>query len=131
MVERVRAFTSRLVLARADLASTIIRASDERSVTAEMKVQATCDKCGRDFLLSQIGPESDAPGRCPFCGARFARHYSTVLVDAVAEAEAAAEAFVHALGRLQAMETGFDIDIEELLTDVAELVRAHETSKAG
>jgi hypothetical protein len=96
-----------------------------------MKIRAKCETCGRNFLLSQIGPESDAPGRCPFCGARFARHYSTVLVDAVRDTEAAAAQFVHELGRLQAMETGFDIDIEELLRTVNELVRAGERKTAG
>lgn len=95
-----------------------------------MKIEATCDTCGRRFLLSQIGPESDAPGRCPFCGARFARHYSTVLVDAVREAEIEASRFVQVIGRLQAMETGFDVDIDRLLTDVEEQVRARE-GKAG
>ena len=92
-----------------------------------MKIEAKCDTCHRTFLLSQIGPESDAPGRCPFCGARFARHYSTVLVDAVQEAERSATFFVQSLGRLQAMETGFDIDIDRLLRSLAEQVRGHDT----
>lgn len=91
-----------------------------------MKIEATCDTCGRRFLLSQIGPASDSPGRCPFCGARFGRHYSTVLVESVAEAEAAAALFVQALGKLQALETGFDVDVEALLAEVEEQVRAHE-----
>ncbi len=92
-----------------------------------MKIEAKCETCHRTFLLSQIGPESDAPGRCPFCGARFARHYSTVLVDAVAEAEGSAALFVQSLGRLQAMETGFDLDIEGLLRGLGEQVRAHDS----
>jgi hypothetical protein len=92
-----------------------------------MKVEATCDTCGRKFLLSQIGEEADSPGRCPFCGARFARHYSTVLVEAVEAAEAAAANFVRALGRLQAMETGFDVDIDGLLARLEEEIRAHES----
>ena len=96
-----------------------------------MRIEATCDTCKRTFILSQIGPESDAPGRCPFCGARFARHYSTVLVDAVEEAEVTAARFVHALGKLQAMETGFDIDIEGLLRVLSESVRAHDSTAAA
>lgn len=91
-----------------------------------MKIEARCETCGRVFLLSQIGAESDAPGRCPFCGARFARHYSTVLVEAVSQAEISATRFVQALGRLQSMETGFDIDIEKVLETVADHVRAQE-----
>jgi hypothetical protein len=54
-----------------------------------------------------------------------------VLVDAVQDAETAARYFVNILGRLQAMETGFDIDIEQLLTSVAEHVRAHEREQAA
>jgi hypothetical protein len=96
-----------------------------------MKIEATCDTCGRRFLLSQIGPDSDAPGRCPFCGARFARHYGMVLVEAVEEAEATAARFVQALGRLQAMETGFDIDLEAAMERLGDQVRAHEQRPAA
>ena len=91
-----------------------------------MKIEAKCDRCSRTFLLKQIGPESDAPGRCPFCGKRFARHYSTVLVDAVEDAEDSAVRFVNTIARLQSMETGFDIDIEGLLATVSEQVREQE-----
>jgi hypothetical protein len=96
-----------------------------------MKIEAKCGTCGRTFLLSQIGPHSDAPGRCPFCGAHFGRHYSAVLVDAVAAAEEGAERFVQAVGRIQGMETGFDIDVEGLLENIAEQVRAHERQEAS
>ena len=96
-----------------------------------MKIEAKCGTCGRTFLLSQIGPDSDAPGRCPFCGAHFARHYTTVLVESVERAEVAASQFVSVLGRLQTMETGFDIDIEKLLATIAEQVRAHELHQAA
>jgi hypothetical protein len=96
-----------------------------------MKIEAKCETCGRTFLLSQIGPDSDAPGRCPFCGAHFARHYTTVLTDTVNDAEVAARHFVSVLGRLQSMETGFDIDIEGLLKELAQQVRAHEQRKVA
>ncbi len=94
-----------------------------------MKIEAKCDNCSRTFLLSQIGADSDAPGRCPFCGHRFARHYSGILVETVNATEVAASNFVHVLGRLQGMETGFDIDIEGLLRTVSEQVRAHSGPK--
>lgn len=96
-----------------------------------MKIEATCDTCERTFLLSQIGPDSDAPGRCPFCGARFARHYSTVLVETVKEAEVAAQRFVHALDRLQTIETGFDVHIDRLLLAIDEHVGSHEGREAA
>ena len=96
-----------------------------------MKIEANCQNCSRTFLLSQIGEESDAPGRCPFCGHRFARHYSPVLVETVKAAEVAAANFVHVLGRLQGMETGFDIDIERLLRTISEQVREHSDPKVS
>lgn len=96
-----------------------------------MKVRATCETCGRTFLLSQIGADSDAPGRCPFCGAKFAKHYSSVLVDAVREAEQSAASFAHALGRLESMETGFDIDIDELLGDLADDLNRPDPRRAA
>lgn len=95
-----------------------------------MKIEATCNTCDRTFLLSQIGPESDAPGRCPFCGARFGRHYTTILPEAVEGAETSAARFVHILGRLQNLETGFDIDIEGLLKTISDEVRQHEHQQA-
>ena len=96
-----------------------------------MKIEATCDTCERTFLLTQIGPESDAPGRCPFCGARFARHYSTVLAETVREAEDAAQRFTSILGRLQSMETGFDIHFGRLLKSLDDSVRAHAQQSTG
>lgn len=96
-----------------------------------MKIEAKCENCSRTFLLSQIGEDSDAPGRCPFCGQRFARHYSPVLVETVSAAEAAAANFVHVLGRLQGLETGFDIDIERLLRRVSEQIRAQSDPKVA
>ena len=96
-----------------------------------MKIEATCDTCERKFLLSQIGPEADAPGRCPFCGARFGRHYTTVLVESAVEAETATARFVHAIRRLLAMETGFQVDLDSLLQDAAEQIRAAESARAA
>lgn len=96
-----------------------------------MRIEATCDTCGRKFLLSQIGPEADAPGRCPFCGARFGRHYTTVLVESAQETEEATTRFVHSLRKLLSMETGFDIDVEGLLKDLADHVRAGDSGQVA
>ena len=91
-----------------------------------MKIEGTCGTCGRRFLLAQIGPDSDAPGRCPFCGARFARHYNTLLVETVAEVERAASDFINALNRLQDMEKGFVIEHDELVADITVTIREHD-----
>lgn len=91
-----------------------------------MKIEATCNTCGRTFQLSQIGLDSEAPGRCPFCGAHFARHYTTLLPETVEEAEAAAAHFVSAVNKLQALQTGFRIDFEGLLRTLEEQVRSDQ-----
>lgn len=96
-----------------------------------MSIEATCGTCDRKFLLEQIGPESDNLGRCPFCGTKFGRHYTTVLVEAVKDAEISGQRFVNALGRLQGMETGFEIDIDGALEDTAKQIRAHERKAAS
>lgn len=95
-----------------------------------MKIEATCNTCGRTFLLSQIGPQSDAPGRCPFCGARFARHYGGALVDSVQDAEQASQHITVALRRLIGFETGFDIDIDAVITSLQDSLREAETKAA-
>lgn len=95
-----------------------------------MNIEGRCKTCGRTFLLSQIGSDADAPGRCPFCGAHFARHYSTVIGDAAEEAEAAASHFARAFSQLQAMGTGFDLDMDALLRAVADQIKATEPREA-
>ena len=92
-----------------------------------MKIQATCNTCHRTFLLSQIGPDSDAPGRCPFCGARFARHYGGALVEAVEDAERASARASASLRRLIAFETGFDIDTEAVVDSLRTTLKDAET----
>lgn len=91
-----------------------------------MKIEGTCGTCGRTFLFSQIGPDSDVPGRCPFCGARFARHYRGTLVETVQATEVAANDLVHALQRLESIETGFTIDTDSLLANLQKQVDEHE-----
>ena len=96
-----------------------------------MKIQAVCGTCARRFLLSQIGPDSDAPGRCPFCGARFGRHYTTVLDETAQETEDATANFIHSMRRLLSMETGFQVDVDGLLMDLAQHVRSAESDRAA
>lgn len=96
-----------------------------------MRIEANCDQCGRTFLLSQIGPDAEAPGRCPFCGQRFARHYAGVLMETVQNAELAATQFVQMLGRLQNMETGFRIDLDGLLRTLSRQAQDNEQRPAS
>ena len=96
-----------------------------------MRIEAKCDQCGRTFLLSQIGPDSETPGRCPFCGHRFARHYAGVLMETVQNAEISANNFVQMLSRLQNMETGFRIDLDGLLDDLSKRAQENQQQPAA
>ena len=86
-----------------------------------MKLEATCNTCGRRFALVQIlpGPDGTA-GRCPFCGTNFGRHYVQVLPEAIEDAEAASDALVAAIEKLQGMHPGFRIDLKTLLRRFSE-----------
>ncbi len=86
-----------------------------------MKFEATCNTCGRRFLLTQILPSpAREGGRCPFCGARFGRHYLPLLPEAITRAEASAEEFLDSFKKLAGMHPGFRIDTENLLARLAE-----------
>lgn len=88
-----------------------------------MNLEATCDTCGRRFLLGQILPEPDGTGgRCPFCGTPFARHYSTVLPEMIGDAEAAFVRFAATMERLTDLRSGFDVDLDAALAAIKERV---------
>jgi hypothetical protein len=56
-----------------------------------MPVTAWCGRCGESFPLAEVLAAS-APGHCPRCGVALAPDYSAVLVSAVRQMLAAAEA---------------------------------------
>jgi hypothetical protein len=86
-----------------------------------MRLEATCQNCGRRFLLAQIKPEPEGTGgRCPFCGFRFGRHYVQVLPEVVDRAEHASDAFESALEQLHDMHPGFEVDYASILKRLAE-----------
>ena len=86
-----------------------------------MKLEATCNTCGRRFALVQILPGPDGTsGRCPFCGANFGRHYVQVLPESIEDAEAALDDLVGSIEKLQGMHPGFRIDMKTLLRRFSE-----------
>lgn len=97
-----------------------------------MRLEATCNTCGRTFLLVQILPEPDGTGgRCPFCGARFGRHYLAMLPEAVRTAETAADRFATAVRRLNEIHPGFRMDVGKLLAQLQEEVAASREDATG
>jgi DNA-directed RNA polymerase subunit RPC12/RpoP len=86
-----------------------------------MKLEATCQNCGRRFLIAQIRPEPEGTGgRCPFCGRRFARHYVATLPHVLDAAEQAADAFLSALEHLNDMHPGFQVEYGPILKRLSE-----------
>lgn len=86
-----------------------------------MRLEASCNTCGRRFALAQIQPGPDGTsGRCPFCGTRFGRHYVQVLPESVGDAEKAFDDLIAALEKLQGMHPGFRIDLPRLTRRLAE-----------
>jgi hypothetical protein len=53
------------------------------------------------------------------------------LIETVRQVEIETDRFVTALSRLQAMETGFDIDVDQLLKSIEQQVRDHERPQAS
>jgi hypothetical protein len=90
-----------------------------------MKLEATCNTCGRRFALAQILPGPDGTdGRCPFCGTNFGRHYVQVLPEVIEDAEMAADSLINAVEKLQGMHPGFRIDLKTLLRRFSEELQA-------
>lgn len=86
-----------------------------------MKLEATCNNCSRRFALDMILPGPDGTsGRCPFCGFHFARHYVSLLPDAIKAAESALEQLESALSLLKGMSPGFTLEIGSLARDLVE-----------
>lgn len=93
-----------------------------------MKLEATCNNCSRRFALDMILPEPDGTsGRCPFCGFHFARHYVSLLPDAIKAAESALEQLESALSLLKGMNPGFTLEVGELAKALVEQSSAGES----
>lgn len=80
-----------------------------------MKIKGTCRRCGRDFLVEQV---IRSGGRCPWDGKPFQPDYAVVLVDALADAEAAGGTLENALEKLADMEPAFVLDPESVLAEL-------------
>lgn len=96
-----------------------------------MKLDATCETCGRRFALAQILPEpTGTGGRCPFCGHNFARHYVSVLPGLLEDAERGADFLAGAIERVQGLRPGFRIDLEGLMSKLREELGSMENESA-
>ena len=77
-----------------------------------MKVKGTCRNCGREFLVQQI---VESEGHCPWCGKPFQPHYTAVLAEALAQAEASGSTLENALEKIAGMDPALVLDEDSVL----------------
>ncbi|HVL05851.1 MAG TPA: hypothetical protein VM388_07675 [Acidimicrobiales bacterium] len=87
-----------------------------------MRIAATCEHCGREFLLYQLYNTSPVTAdRCPHCSA----HLGIVGVARLAaSADQALHALVQCLKEFSGRKPGFRIDAQSVLGPVTEAVGA-------
>lgn len=94
-----------------------------------MRIGATCDRCGREFLLFQLYNASPAlADRCPHCFA----HLGIIRVSPLAvTADRALAALVGALEEIAGRKPAFRLDPESVLTPVREALGAFSEPPAA
>ena len=86
-----------------------------------MKPAAWCGVCGRSFRLAEVVEPGHA-GRCPRCGRIFAPDYSAVLVAALRELLAAADALEAAARQTRDVAPLLHVDARRLCADLEALL---------
>ena len=86
-----------------------------------MRTGAWCGGCGRSFALAEVVEPGNA-GRCPRCGRIFAPDYSAVLVAAVRQLLAAADALEAAARQARDVAPRLHIDARRLCDDLEALL---------
>ena len=94
-----------------------------------MRVRATCDACGRQFLFFQLyNADPDDADRCPHCG----RHLGVVNVRSLArQADRAADRLTDCLNELAARGPAFRIDPDSILGPISDAVAALSATADG
>lgn len=93
-----------------------------------MKIRGTCANCGREFLPEQV---IDAGGHCPWCGKAFNRDYTSLLVQALRQADLAGDALEAALKDIASIdELAMDVDEESILEPLRDALAAVRRRRA-
>jgi hypothetical protein len=93
-----------------------------------MKIMVICDKCGRDFLLSQLVDGPAITGRCPWCGDLVAPGYVQMLPELIRQAENAGYQLGAAIKHLRGDWTHFRIRTESILGPLETALAGEETT---
>lgn len=87
-----------------------------------MRIRGTCTNCGREFMPDQV---IESGGHCPWCGKAFNRDYTSLLVQALRQADEAGDALEAALKDIAALEdVAMEIDEPSVLEPLREALRA-------
>jgi transposase-like protein len=93
-----------------------------------VRIRGTCANCGREFLPDQV---IEAGGHCPWCGKAFNRDYTSLLVQALRQADEAGNLLEDALRDIASIEElAMVIDDESVLEPLREALRAIRRRRA-
>lgn len=93
-----------------------------------MRIRGTCTNCGREFLPEQV---IGAGGHCPWCGKAFNRDYTSLLVQALRQADQAGDDLEAALKDIASIEElAMDIDEDSVLEPLRQALRTLRRRRA-
>jgi predicted nucleic acid-binding Zn-ribbon protein len=93
-----------------------------------VRITGTCVNCGREFMPQQV---VEAGGHCPWCGKAFNRDYTSLLVQALRQADQAGDALEAALKDIASIEElAMNIEDESVLAPLREALRAIRRRRA-
>jgi hypothetical protein len=86
-----------------------------------VKIRGTCTNCGREFLQEQL---EGAGGHCPWCGKPFSSDYTSLVMQALRQADEAGDALEGALKELASVDPNMELDEEAVLGPIREALRS-------
>jgi predicted nucleic acid-binding Zn-ribbon protein len=86
-----------------------------------VKIRGTCTNCGREFLQDQV---IESGGHCPWCGKPFSADYTSLVIQALRQADEAGDALEGALKELASVDPSMEIDEETVLGPIREALRS-------
>jgi hypothetical protein len=93
-----------------------------------VRIRGTCSNCGREFLPEQV---VGSGGHCPWCGKAFNRDYTSLLIQALRQADEAGDALEDALKAMAEIEElAMEIDEESILEPLREALRTIRRRRA-
>ena len=86
-----------------------------------MRIRGTCTNCGREFVQEQL---EETGGHCPWCGKPFSKDYTSLVMQALRQADEAGDALEGALKELASVDPSIELDEEAVLGPIREALRS-------